>query len=440
MLGEARRNRLPARTRPKSASDSPRPLVAVALAFGILVALGSPQPVPAQTFQEASFGALEEIGAKGWAEGLLKKILDGNTPSGVVSAAPSTTTQQAGTGAAIERRLQTVRESEERRRESGAGRAIYASYLGEASEKDDRRLHLPRPGGASTEILVGPAQGLSLFVNAGASVLDHHENRFEGGYTAHLPTVTVGADYLVTPRLLAGVAFNYTRVDGTYDDGGGFDKNIFNPALYTLFLPFDGAFVSAIVGYARGENSNDRKVVIPLQNATFIGNTSGDYTEHGYSAEFLAGYDHPIGSFTVGPRLGLAVRHSRIEAFRETGYSGFELRYSDFDQTSVQSSLGAAATAAIRIPNGVLLPQASVAWVHEYANDERDVRARFIHASPSPTFTFKRERPARDWANIVLGVSAAFVSGWQPFVQVSTIQGNKNFVSYGGIAGLRFSF
>jgi outer membrane lipase/esterase len=102
--------------------------------------------------------------------------------------------------------------------------------------------------------------------------------------------------------------------------------------------------------------------------------------------------------------------------------------------------LGVAATVAIRISNGVLLPQALIAWVHEYANDERDVQARFVHASPSPTFTFKRERPARDWASIALGISASFVNGWQPFVQFVTVQGNKNFVSYGGTAGLRFSF
>ena len=70
---------------------------------------------------------------------------------------------------------------------------------------------------------------MSLFVSAGASALNHHNNRFEDGYEAQLPTVTVGADYWITPRLLAGVAFNYTNFDGTYDDGGGFDKDIFSP-------------------------------------------------------------------------------------------------------------------------------------------------------------------------------------------------------------------
>jgi outer membrane autotransporter protein len=106
----------------------------------------------------------------------------------------------------------------------------------------------------------------------------------------------------------------------------------------------------------------------------------------------------------------------------------------------VQSSLGAAASVAIAFPNGVLLPQASVAWVHEYANNARNIDARFVEAPNSPTFTFQRERPARDWANIALGASASFANGMQPFVQFVTVQGNGNYVSYGGTAGLRYSF
>ena len=37
------------------------------------------------------------------------------------------------------------------------------------------------------------------------------------------------------------MAFNYTNFDGTYDDGGGFDKDIFSPLLYATFLPFERA-------------------------------------------------------------------------------------------------------------------------------------------------------------------------------------------------------
>jgi outer membrane autotransporter protein len=126
--------------------------------------------------------------------------------------------------------------------------------------------------------------------------------------------------------------------------------------------------------------------------------------------------DHPIDNFTIGPRLGFAYGYSQVDSFKEKGKTGAELRYSGLDQTSVQTSLGAAATVAIPIPNGVLLPQASVVWVHEYANDARHIDARFVEAPGSPKFTFQREPPARDWANIALGISASLVNGMQPFL------------------------
>ncbi|NJO56692.1 MAG: hypothetical protein HC834_10585 [Rhodospirillales bacterium] len=51
--------------------------------------------------------------------------------------------------------------------------------------------------------------------------------------------------------------------------------------------------------------------------------------------------------------------------------------------------------------------------------------------------TFRREAPARNWANIGLGMTAILPNGLQPFVQLATIQGNDNFVTYGGNAGIR---
>jgi Autotransporter beta-domain len=99
--------------------------------------------------------------------------------------------------------------------------------------------------------------------------------------------VTVGADYRINDWLLAGLAFNYTNYDGTYDDGGGFDKHIFGPLLYATFLPFQGAFANVVLGYARQENENNRLATAsstatpPL---TFRGHTSADYNENQFTA------------------------------------------------------------------------------------------------------------------------------------------------------------
>ena len=170
-----------------------------------LIAWGMPQPAVAETFDDAVFRALQEI-----AEEMFKKRSDristssaGGTLRRGRSAAPAAAAPQAAAGPTIERRLQAVRRSEERRREVGATRAIYASYPRDAVLAENGQLQLPPAGGAGPEIVVGPAQGLSLFVSAGAFALNHHNNRFEDGYEAQLPTVTAGADYWLTPRLLA---------------------------------------------------------------------------------------------------------------------------------------------------------------------------------------------------------------------------------------------
>jgi hypothetical protein len=78
--------------------------------------------------------------------------------------------------------------------------------------------------------------------------------------------------------------------------------------------------------------------------------------------------------------------------------------------------------------------------VHEFLNDDRHINARLVEAPTGPSFTFQREPPARDWANIGVGLSAVLPNGLQPFVQFATMQGNVNFVSYGGTIGLRKEF
>ena len=152
--------------------------------------------------------------------------------------------------------------------------------------------------------MVSPAPGLSIFADAGAAHLNHHNNRFEDGYDAVLPTVTVGADYWFTPTLLAGVAFNYTNFDGSYDDGGSFDKNIFRPLLYATFMPFHHAFINAVMSYSRNETNNERKVIVPqgTDNPPVVGHTTADYPENLYSAGLQTGYNQPIGDFTVSVR------------------------------------------------------------------------------------------------------------------------------------------
>jgi len=418
------------------------------LVGGAILGAGSAaSPVGAQTFDQASAANLVSVCAASDGPGATIQtgsnltavctVINNNAGGSIFSAIPSGTANQGGGALTVEQRLQSVREAEEEKPTGSSGTDAFA--LDTRGRSDVAQLRIPPPGGSTPELAIDLGPGVGAFVSVGATALNHHNNRYEDGWESQLPAITLGADYRLADWMLLGLAFNYTYFDGTYDDGGGFDKHIFGPLLYATFLPFERTFVDLVLGYARSEARNNRLATAfngGGQQAA-RGHTSADYGENLYSASALAGYDHPIGNVTVGPRLGLAFSHSQVGSFEEDGDTGLELRYSSLNQTSVQSSLGLQASATYPMSWGVLVPQASAAWVHEYANDARNIDARLVEASPAPQFTFKREQPARDWAVIGIGASALLPNGLQPFVQFATMQGNENFVSYGGTAGVR---
>jgi uncharacterized protein with beta-barrel porin domain len=298
---------------------------------------------------------------------------------------------------------------------------------------------------ASTEAAAGSidfGRGVSAFVSAGFEGMDHDSNDFEDAYDAFLPGVTVGADIQVNDWLVAGLAFGYQHADADYDTGGGFDSDAYGPILYFGLLPYENTFVQLSLGYQR-QNTDRERISRAVDGSGAVlasGAEQAEFDTDRYSADALVGYDHPIDGFTIGPRLGLAYAYWDTGSFQESGSTGLELRYESYDQDSLQTSLGVAVGTAISTSFGVLVPQASVAWVHEFLDDGRGVVAQYVDAPGSTPFSFDREETARDWAVISVGVSAQLAHRLQPFVNFSTVQGNENFTSYRGTIGLRMDF
>jgi uncharacterized protein YhjY with autotransporter beta-barrel domain len=364
----------------------------------------------------------------------------GNLPSTLFAGTSSAGPSGAGT-LAIEQRLQSVRESEEERRMGRRAHGLYAfAGRGEGADFAQRApsATIEKP---LADVLIDYGKGLSGFVSAGAAVVHHRSSRFEDGYRAEVPNVTVGADYRLADEVLVGFAFSYANFNATYDDGGGTNRDSYGPLLYATVFPYTGVFADVVIGYSRHDNF-DRRHIDParVDPPPVDFNATADYTTDQYAGSVLAGYDHRIGDVMVGPRAGVGVTHWRTDSVRENADSGFDLKYGSLDRTSVQSSLGARAAVLLDSPHGVLQPWLGAAWVHEFADNARNVKARYLDATPSPNFTFQREGPDRNWAEIDVGLTALLPNGLQPFASFSTVQGNSNFVIYGGTAGVRLSF
>ncbi len=298
------------------------------------------------------------------------------------------------------------------------------------------------PGG-SADVVTGRWGKFSTFLTAGATTLRHHSNEFEDGYSATIPSVTIGGGYLVSDNLEAGLAFNYSNSDGDYNTGGGFEVDSYTPLFYINYLPFDNAFTNLVLGYTRQDQSNNRIAVVDITgDGTDIRpfSTKSEFSTNQYNLNFLGGYDFLVENFTFGPRVGVNARYWDMEAYQEFTNTGLELSYNSQHQTSIQTKLGLSASFAHRLAsNMTIVPRLTASWVHEFSNNSRTIRSEFVQATGS-SFSFETERPARNWAVIDLGVSLIMQREIQVFANFSTVQGNRNFESYGGNLGVRVGF
>lgn len=394
----------------------------------------SGQPASAQTFDQASTKALQRICNTTGANSAALPSVGAELKFICNEIANNNNGQAAASGVGTQSQPSSILISQQQLKD-------------EQINKEKQEM---RPGSADT-ISTRWGDRFSTFLTAGATTLRHRSNEYEQGYNAEIPSVTAGGGYLIANNLETGLAFNYSNSDGDYNTGGGFNVDSYTPLLYITYLPFDRAFTNLALSYTRQNQSNDRIAVaskIPNceangnpsdcnDNIAFRLNTDGNVNTNLYSLNFLSGYDHPLDNFTIGPRLGVDVRQWEIDGYNETSQTGLELRYDNQHQTSIQSTLGLAASYAHRTTVGDLVPQLSAYWVHEYSNNSRSIHAEYVQAPEDPGFEFNTERPARNWAMINLGVSLLMQKGMQAYANFSTVQGNQNFESYGGNIGLR---
>ena len=430
------RHVMPLRSMPGKAGRWPRPAIALGiLGLGLVAAAHS---AVAQTYNEAianqlAFDRNTDLGCKNLVGSSRRSPLDFEP----LNFGP----QLAGICGVVAVPQQGVPGGNSA---SGTGASVLQLTVPAVQERllRARKGEEEKGGGASADDGLGAAltDRLSIFASTGYRSLDKNNTKYEDGYDSGIVTLTVGADYQVTDWFVAGAAFNYANFDGNYDDSGNFEQDSYGGILYGSFTPVENAFVEVVASYAG--NAYDQRYDTFYTNEaddTFGGRVHGDYNGQEVGVGFQSGYDFPIENFTIGPRFGLNWLYTVTDNYAQNGNSGLELVYYGDSRSSLQTNLGIQASMAIGTGFGVLVPQIGAAWIHEYLNDSRNQEVRFAqdYRSDPTQFTYKREKPVRNWGVLNAGVSAVLPHDLQPFVNFTAFVGNNRYTSYGGTLGLR---
>lgn len=306
----------------------------------------------------------------------------------------------------------------------------------EKSEDDDQNR-----GGASADYVVELSRSIQFFFSGEYQSLDREVTSFVDGYDSNMGRVTAGADYRIHKTLLAGAAFDYRHQKGDFSAGGDFTLDSYGALVYANITPVDEWFVQVIGSYAYQNNDRSRFARFTRKDGPeFTGFVDSEYQGDEYSASIQSGYDFSFRNLTVTPLVGLDWIRNDYENFAETGNTGLEMRIDKDHRVSLQSRVGFLASLAFSQEFAVLVPQVGVSWLHEFKNDQRDIRFSFVGDTRNKVLTFQNDKPDRDFLEINAGLSAVFAHGVQAFINYRTIAGHSYFNSHSASVGVRVEF
>ncbi len=147
-----------------------------------------------------------------------------------------------------------------------------------------------------------------------------------------------------------------------------------------------------------------------------------------------------FGAFTVGPRLGVLYREITMDSFRESGHTGLELAYDDQFIRSLTLRPGIYGSYAISTSWGVVIPQMTLEYVHEFLDDQRNVQFSFAQDPQNRRFLFQTTPPDRDYLNLGLGVSMVLPQGIQPYLNFRDMLAYDDRSTYTVTLGVRIPF
>lgn len=329
---------------------------------------------------------------------------------------------------------------------SAGGTPTLDSQLGQSQEQRRQADRLAErrngQGGAADQ----PGTGFGLFVNGDYQFLNKDNTRFETGFEQHTAGTTVGADYSFGGRAVVGAAFSYAHEFGDFAGvGGGFDNDSYGVTLYGTVVPVKNLFVDGFVGYSRKQYSIDRRINFQFPDTSgdtrvALGRVESKTHSNEFNVGTVIGYDFTIDKFTVGPRVGVNYLDRRIAGYEETGSTGLELIYDNQNISSLTTTAGLFASMAINTRWGVLVPQATAEYVHEFLNDQRSVGFRFVDTLSRPRFLFQTDSPDRNFFNLGLGAVFVLPGGMSTFVNVRELVGYNTRRATNVTAGLRLAF
>ncbi len=286
-----------------------------------------------------------------------------------------------------------------------------------------------------------------VFINGDFGSGEKDASDGEDGFSYDATGFTAGIDYRINNEVVLGVAAGFNNSKSDFDSsfnvsGGSMDSE--NTSLSTYGLFYKGNyFFDSILTVGQGNLDMDRRIVI-LSNSEVAENDGADRTavsdtdSSQIAFSFGGGTEIVNGSIVFAPYVRVNSLNVKVDAFEETGAQGLNLKVGKQTIKSLSSSLGFRVSSATNTSFGVLIPQGRLEWIHEFSDDNREIKTIYVNDPRQNELIVETDDPDRDYFSMGLGLSAVFKGGTQAFVDVKSIIGLNDFSEAVVTVGARF--
>ncbi len=251
-----------------------------------------------------------------------------------------------------------------------------------------------RGGAAGDEDNPENSSRLGVFIGGILGDGEKDETLLSSGFDYSSAAYTIGFDYLFSPTVIAGIALGYGSTDTEFSNNGGdMETDTRNVSVYGTKIINDSVSLDAVVGYGNSDYVNRRKFSYTANgvavNQTAIGRPSSDQLllSLGVGKLINKAVDIDFGARVNYLDADIDRFTEIIEGGNSQPGSGLALEIDQQEIKSITSDLNVKITKAISTNFGVVLPHASLSWLHEFDDGEDNLRARFLHDPFSIDFT-----------------------------------------------------
>ena len=279
----------------------------------------------------------------------------------------------------------------------------------------------------------------------------------ERAYEGDSAGLDIGLDYRLSDRLVIGsfLSFSQENIDISADlpgvnflplsHAGSRDVDIYSVSFFGAYSLPENAYIEANAGYGWESYTINRNVVfqesgrvLPQTNVLTRGTPDG----REYWLGLGVGVDYNRAALSFGPYFRASYLRSEIDAYSEQDLSssGLQMQVNAKNRSSKTMDVGIRASYASSQSWGVLLPQVSLEYEHEFGQDALTAVSRFILDSGAQRYILSGDEPDRDYANLGIGIVAVLSGGTMFFMEYRGLFANSDLDRDTVSTGLRLEF